>query len=51
MGIRRVIAIAVVLLAAVAGLHFWLNYDGSAARDERLPSARRLAIVAFIPVT
>lgn len=38
-------------LVALTGLHFWLNVDWSAFRNERLPADQRKLNVAYIPVT
>lgn len=49
---RKWIVSAVLLWTAiVTGLHLYLNFDWSAALNDRLPEDKRKLNVAYIPVT
>ena len=51
MKLKSFFAIASVWLAAISGLHLWLNFDWSAMLNEYLPVDQRKLNVAYIPVT
>ncbi len=48
---RRIAAWIVAWVAAITGLHAWLNVDWDAAFNDYLPEGRRKLNVAYIPVT
>ena len=50
MSMRLVTTIAV-WLAAVTGLHLWLNFDWESFLNESRPEHERKLHVAYIPVT
>ncbi len=48
---RRVIVTLSVWIAAITGLHLWLNVDWESVFNDSRPEAQRKLNVAYIPVT
>lgn len=48
---RKILVGTLVWAAAITAAHLWLNFDWSAAWNDRLPPNKRKLNVAFIPVT
>jgi hypothetical protein len=48
---RRILFAFAAWVAAVSGLHMWLNFDWTSFLNEYLPEKRRRLNVAYIPVT
>lgn len=48
---KKLLAILAVWVAAVTGLHLWLNFDWESFLNDWRPEAERKLNVAYIPVT
>lgn len=49
--VKRIILILTAWVAAITGLHAWLNVDWKSLFNEYLPEGERKLNVAYIPVT
>jgi len=49
--IKRIILGVLAWLAAITGLHVWLNVDYRAVMNDYLPKEKRKIHIAYIPVT
>jgi len=48
---KKIFAIVLSWVAAVTGLHLWLNFDWSSFLNDFRPEEKRLLNVAYISVT
>ncbi len=48
---QKILLGVVVWVAAISGLHFWLNFNWTVLLNERLPENERRLNVGYIPVT
>ncbi len=51
MKLRRGLLLLGAWVAAITGLHLWLNFDWQSFLNDWLPEKRRRLSVAYIPVT
>jgi NitT/TauT family transport system substrate-binding protein len=49
--VKRIVLGLVAWVAAITGLHAWLNVDWAAILNDVLPDGRRRLNVAYVPVT
>ena len=51
MTIKKLVVTMSVWIAAITGLHLWLNFDWESFRNDSRPESERKLNVAYIPVT
>ena len=49
--VKRIVFSVVAWVAAITGLHAWLNVDWGSVVNDYLPEAERRLNVAYVPVT
>ena len=51
MSVRKLLVTLSVWIAAVTGLHLWLNFDWESLLNDARPERERKLDVAYVPVT